>query len=1022
MVAITHRPPAFDSAAAERIALEVYGIEAIAQPLPGEYDQNFRLTTPTGAIFILRIAHAAEDPAQIAMQSAVLEHLAHNAPTIPLQRVIPTLNGATAVMVLGEGEAQHLVRLMSFLSGRLLAESRPHSAMLLTALGQTLGTIDAALLDFQHPAATRVLKWDLLQASWAEEYLDSVADLRRRTLAGHILANFRANVLPQLGSLRKSVIHNDANDYNVVVAGNGTDDLAVGVFDFGDMLHTITIAELAIACTYAMLDKPDPVAAAANVVAGYHAALPLQEAELAVLFELIRTRLAVSVVNSSYQQTVEPENVYLQISARPAWVLLETLQGVVPQWAEAVFRHACGFEPWPTSAQVTEWLRAHQAQFTSVVQPDVRSAHIEVLDLSIGSVDLGNMPEIMDSQAMDTAIFGQLRRVGADVGIGRYDEARLIYRAPMFRADGNDGPEWRTVHIGLDLFQPAGSPVYAPLAGVVHALRDNSGALDYGPTIILRHEPDGCPPFFTLYGHLSRESLPGLSVGQQIEQQQQIATLGDASVNGGWPAHLHFQIILDLLGRDGEFPGVARPSERAIWCSICPDPNVIVGVPAACFPRPEPSIPSMLEARRTRIGPNLSISYRRPLHIVRGFMQHLYDVDGHAYLDSVNNVPHVGHQHPHVVRAGQRQMAVLNTNTRYLHAQLLRYAERITATLPAPLSVCFFVCSGSEATELAIRLARAATGQRDMIISEGAYHGNTNTLIDISPYKSEGPGGRGLAPWAHKAPMADVYRGPFRADDPEAGRKYARQIQLLLDKIMSERRGVAAFMIESLLSCGGQIVLPPGYLAEVYRLVRAAGGVCIADEVQVGFGRVGSHFWGFETQGVVPDIVAMGKPIGNGHPLGAVVTTPEIAAAFNNGMEYFSTFGGNPVSCAIGQAVLDVIEEEDLQARALRVGNRMLAGLRGLANHHALVGDARGLGLMLGLELVRDRETLDPADWEATYVANRMRDHGILISTDGPLHNVLKIKPPLCYTEQDADRLVGTLDLIFGEDILQGRA
>jgi 4-aminobutyrate aminotransferase-like enzyme len=267
--------------------------------------------------------------------------------------------------------------------------------------------------------------------------------------------------------------------------------------------------------------------------------------------------------------------------------------------------------------------------------------------------------------------------------------------------------------------------------------------------------------------------------------------------------------------------------------------------------------------------------------------------------------------------------------------------------------------------------------------------------------------------------MPDVYRGPHKADDADAGRRYAQMLRPLIERIESEGRGLSGFIIESLLSCGGQIVLPPGYLAEAYRLVRAAGGVCIADEVQVGFGRVGSHFWGFETQGVVPDIVAMGKPIGNGHPLGAVVTTPEIAASFNNGMEYFNTFGGNPVSVAIGQAVLDVIEEERLQERAQRVGARMLAGLRGLMGRHALVGDARGQGLMVGLELVRDRSTLEPADWEASYVANRMRDHSILISTDGPLHNVLKIKPPLVYTEQDSDRLVETLDIILGEDVLR---
>jgi 4-aminobutyrate aminotransferase-like enzyme len=260
-----------------------------------------------------------------------------------------------------------------------------------------------------------------------------------------------------------------------------------------------------------------------------------------------------------------------------------------------------------------------------------------------------------------------------------------------------------------------------------------------------------------------------------------------------------------------------------------------------------------------------------------------------------------------------------------------------------------------------------------------------------------------------------VYRGV----EGDAGPRYASHVAATVDRLSASGRRTGAFIAESILSCAGQIVLPAGYLREAYRAVRAAGGVCIADEVQVGFGRVGSHFWAFETQGVVPDIVTMGKPIGNGHPLGAVVTTPEIASAFANGMEYFNTFGGNPVSCAIGLAVLDVIRDEGLQAHALGVGNRLLDGLRALMVTHALVGEVRGLGLIVGIELVHDRDTREPAGAEAGFVANRMRDRGILVSTDGPFHNVLKIKPPLCFTAHDADRFVSTLDGILREDYLQ---
>jgi 4-aminobutyrate aminotransferase-like enzyme len=394
-------------------------------------------------------------------------------------------------------------------------------------------------------------------------------------------------------------------------------------------------------------------------------------------------------------------------------------------------------------------------------------------------------------------------------------------------------------------------------------------------------------------------------------------------------------------------------------------------------------------------------------------MQYLYDEEGRKYLDAYNNVPHVGHCHPRVARAGQEQMAVLNTNTRYLSDLINRYAERLCATLPDPLNVCFFVNSASEANELALRLARAHTRRRDMIALEAAYHGHTTTLIDISPYKHDGPGGTGAPSWVHTVPIPDVYRGPYKRDDPQAGAKYARHVVEVIERLRESGVGLAGFIAESCPSVGGQIFFPEGYLAAVYASVREAGGVCIADEVQTGYGRIGTHFYAFESQGVTPDIVALGKPIGNGHPIGAVITTPEIAASFDNGMEFFSTFGGNTVSCAIGLATLDVVIEEKLQSHALRVGNRLLEALRPLMDRYEIVGDVRGSGLFLGVELAHDRVTLEPATEEASFVSNRFREHGVLLGTDGPFHNVIKIRPPMPFSETDADFLVATMEKIL---------
>ena len=432
-----------------------------------------------------------------------------------------------------------------------------------------------------------------------------------------------------------------------------------------------------------------------------------------------------------------------------------------------------------------------------------------------------------------------------------------------------------------------------------------------------------------------------------------------------------------------------------------------------------PTKAETLAARARHIGRNLGISYSNPVRIVRGWKQYLFDDEGRRYLDAYNNVAHVGHCHPRVVRAGAEQMALLNTNTRYLSDLLPEYAERLSSTLPEPLRVCFFVNSASEANELALRLARAHTGQRDMIVLEAGYHGNTTALIELSPYKHAGPGGGGAPEWVHVAPVPDVYRGAHRRGDREAGPKYARHVAEIVARLRADGCGLAGFIAETCPSVGGQIIFPTGYLAEAYRHVRGAGGVCIADEVQTGLGRMGTHFWAFEAQGVVPDIVVMGKPLGNGHPIGAVVTTAEIAASFDNGMEFFSTFGGNTVSCAIGIAVLDVLRDEGLQAHALRVGERMLAGLRPFVEQFALVGDVRGSGFFLGVELVRNRETLEPAGDEAQFVANRMRERGILLGTDGPHHNVVKIRPPMPFNEEDADLLVATLEQALRE--VEGR-
>ena len=423
----------------------------------------------------------------------------------------------------------------------------------------------------------------------------------------------------------------------------------------------------------------------------------------------------------------------------------------------------------------------------------------------------------------------------------------------------------------------------------------------------------------------------------------------------------------------------------------------------------------MEHKRKAHVAPNLSLSYQKHIKIVKGALQYLYDDKGKTYIDCVNNVTHVGHCHPTVVKAMQRQLATLNTNTRYLNDHIVAFAKEITQTLPASLSVCYFTKSGSEANDLAIRISRTITSQKDVIVLDHAYHGTSTTAMELSPYKFDSKGGTGKMPYIHKAINPDLYRGLFRYDDKQAGEKYAADVQRIISALQTEQKGIAAFICETLLGVGGQIPLPPNYLKEVYQHVRNAGGICIADEVQVGFGRVGNHFWGFELQDVIPDMVVLGKPIGNGHPLAAVVVTKEIADAFNNGLEYFNTFGGNPVSMVTGLKVLEVIREEALQQNALEVGNHLINGLKNLMQHHDVIGDVRGYGLFVGAELVRNRFTLEPAVPEIEVIVEALKNRGFLISTDGPLHNVLKIKPPIIFSKENADELVQNLHEILSE-------
>ncbi len=1077
----THRP-SFNPEEALDIVRGEFGVAAeTAAPLPSERDQNFLVQEgEPGRRYVLKVSQAAEDPKVLDLQNRMLEHLTRAG--FPVSKVLRSTDGREIVKLPGAEGSVFRTRLLSWVPGTQMFRANPHHTALLENLGSFLGGMDRALEDFSHPAQNRKLKWDLrLAEQTVQTHLEYVDEPARRRLLEDLAGSFLRRLGPLVPELRLSVIHGDANDHNVLVAdlapGQGPADRTVsGLVDFGDVVRSYTVGEAAVAGAYAMLGKGDPFTAASHVVRGYHRALPLMEAEIAALFPLMGLRLCASVAISSHQKRLEPDNEYLTATEAPAWALLERFQGEILEFPTLLFRKACGLEPVPPAERIVDWIGAHGGEASPVVggrgaadgspgSPpvtplDLSSVPVHVFDLRWESTELPQAPHPADVVGWTAMVTRKMEEMSAEVGVGRYDEVRQWYRSENFKTAFDDPPEWRTVHLGIDIFVDADSPVLAPFDAVVHSVANNGGDQDYGPTVILEHEAQvekgGTLTFWTLYGHLGEDVLERLEPGKPVQKGEAFALVGNFPANGNWVPHLHFQVITNLLGMKGNFPGVAPPSQRDIWRSLSPDPNPLLRIPdrgpsprpGGSSPSPDPgpaapgrpsgaplscaggrSVEEILEARRRHLGPTLSIAYEKPIKVVRGSGQFLYDDQGQPYLDCVNNVSHVGHNHPRVMAAGQTQMAILNTNTRYLHDLLVEYAERIVATMPDPLSVVYFTCTGSEANELALRMARAHTHRCDVVVVEGAYHGNTSALVDLSPYKFDRTGGEGAPPWVHKTLMPDPYRGRFRSlpgDTPEEGveylppeelgPRYAGELRGLLDQLHSRGREPAAFFCESVLGCGGQIVLPQGYLAEAFRNIRRAGGVCVADEVQVGFGRVGTHFWGFETQGAVPDIVTLGKPMANGHPLAGVVTTPEIAASFTTGMEYFNTFGGNPVSCAIGMAVLDVIQDEGLQEHARVVGGHLMEGLRSLGRRHELIGDVRGLGLFIGVEIVEDRATRTPDAARASRIKERLREHRILLSTDGPDDNVLKIKPPLVFTTADADGLLATLGRVLQED------
>ncbi len=997
--------PTLTTVDAASVAVNWWGIEGEVSALESNQDQNFRITDGDGRQFVLKVANERTPPEAVEAQNAVLTCLARTRPPFDHPTIMPTVDGEEIVVTAG-----HAIRLITFVEGEPMHGPGELDDVRLQTFGRLAAHNVLALAAVDIPGAHRVTQWDPRHAA------EVVAGLRGDlddddllVITDQVLAQSAAALDPFRASLPRQVIHGDLSDFNVVgrrdrAAGPlGRRDRAAGplgrrdraarltptgIIDFGDVVHTWRVAELAILATGLVgRSASDPLRAVVEVTRGFSEIVALDDDELDAAWGVVLARAASLAVSDAQQVAIEPGNAYARHALDVDRAILDAVARIPPELARTSIRLAAGRAPDPRWARVRARL-AELANDPTVVgwafpPGEVSDADIEVIDLTVETADLA-----AGTWHDRDALRARLHRPGHAV-VARHDEVRITSAVPDLAV------EPRSVHMGHDFFVAAGTTVVAPVAAVVDEIS--------GGSVWLR-------PVHPDLGQVSVRLLnvvADVEVGTELGLGDHVGSVAEQARATGVPAHLHVQTGV----------GVSRPSggvaarHRVAWSVHSPP----------LYPDPAwrgPAARSAAEAhrRRSRHVARAQRTYYpdRPLEIVRGWRHHLYDTDGRTYLDMVNNVAVIGHSHPAVTEAARRQFDRLNTNSRFLYPALTELADRLVARCPTPLSSVFLVNSGSEASDLALRLARHATGHRGVVAIEGGYHGWTGAVTEYTSNRFDNPRfHEHRPPYVEIVASPDGYRGRFRGA-PDPGAEHAAEVAAVCRRL-EPHGGVAAFVFEGLLGNQGGLDLPAGYLTRALAAVRSVGGVAIADEVQVGYGRTGSSWWAFENHGVVPDIVTVAKAMGNGHPVGAVITTPDIAEAFAADYPFFSSVGGGPVSCEVALAVLQVMDDEGLQSHAALLGARLRSLLTGLMDQHPMIGAVHGTGLYLGVDLVLDRETRAPAvDW-ADAVCAALRDRGVIVQTTGDLGNIVKVKPPLCITESSARFFVEQLDTVLGE-------
>ena len=985
-----------------------FDVKGSIKELVGEVDYNFKVESKCGKNYLLKISGPNFESDYIDFQINLLEYLNKNC-EIEITKSELTIERSRSCIVKDGLGRDRCVRLLSWVEGRLWSSVNPINKSLRKELGYKAAILSNSLINFKHSFSKREIEWDISNSLWVEDHLDKFDTDQKKILKTFII-DFKKN-LPLYNDLTKSIIHNDINDNNIIVSNDLLNPSVKSIIDFGDSVYTQTINDLAVTCSYGIMNVNDPLAACCEIISGYNNISSITDNELKLLYNLIAMRLVISVTKSLINRFKEPDNKYLLISEKPAWELLKKWVEVDSEFAYYSYRKACDLNAHPEQNNFYKWALENRFSVTDLFS-SIKKNKLYKIDLSVGSKWIGGRNEIEDLDLFQYKIEKLQKKYPDKIITGGYLEPRSIYSSNSYEKIGNYGDESRTIHLGLDFWLPPGTKVNSMFDGEIVVAVNDKGHKEYGGLLILKHNIQDLE-FYTLYGHNTVESVLKNKVGSKVKKGDVIAEIGNYPENGNWAPHLHFQIILSMLNYKIDYPGVCYFNQMEIWKDLCPDPNLLFKSIDLDNDKHE-SDEELIKYRHKNLGKSLKLHYDKPIHIVRGEGVYLIDYYGRKYLDTVNNVAHVGHENESVVSEGQNQMSILNTNSRYLHKNINDFTKELLKTLPKELSIVHFVNSGSEANELAVRMMKSHTGENDIIVSEHGYHGNTNICVDISSYKFDGKGGNGAPEHTHVIPMPSKFNGKYQGENSVDD--YVGEIEKCIENIKTKKRKLGGFIIEPIISCGGQVELPKGFLKKSYEIIRKNGGICISDEVQVGCGRLGKSFWGFQLHDVVPDIITIGKPLGNGHPIGAVVCTKEIAESFANGMEFFNTFGGNPVSCSIATQVLKVVENQNLQENAKIVGEYFKKELKKLTNEFDLIGDVRGQGLFLGIELIDQK--MNSLQKKTKYIINRLKKFGILSNLDGPKNNVIKIKPPLTFHKDNCDKFIFYIRKILKEDYL----